>query len=167
MTPLIINGIELPIRVGIVTQSYEPITGSVKMRMHSGRGVKQTHFTKLATSISGSGWMPNGLAAIDVSQPVDMWCIGPRAVFTTALSLTISGQIRPDDAPWVLAKINDELVEIPSTTVGNLVTTAGHPDATQYAYYWRPRMTLLLDPISQDLDLSTGTYSCQITGEEA
>lgn len=167
MKLLKLNGIELPIHVGVASQRYEPIGGSVKLRMHSGKGVKQTHFSKLAITISGSGWMPVGLAGLDVGVPVDLWCFQPRSILTTALVVTIPGAIRPDDAPWVLAYVAGEWVPVVSSTASGVVTITQHPDAIQYAVYWLPRLTVLLDAIPEDLDTTAASYSWQITGEEA
>lgn len=167
MTPLIINGIELPIHVGIASMRYEPVGGSSMRRMHNGRGVKQTHYRKLAISINGSGWMPSGLAALDVSVPVDLWCFQPRSMFVTALTVSVPTDIRPDSEPWVLGYVGGEWVPVASNTAGGVVTITQHPSATQYAVYWLPRLTVLLDDIPEDLDATTATYTWQITGQEA
>jgi len=36
--------------------------------MQSGRAIKQTHYRKLRTSLSGQGWVPAGLDGLDYSQ---------------------------------------------------------------------------------------------------
>ncbi|MCJ8168629.1 hypothetical protein [Atopomonas sediminilitoris] len=166
MTPLIINGIELPIHTGIDSQRYETVGGSTTLRMHSGRAIKQTHYRKLSISISGSGWMPAGLAGLDTGVPVDVWCFQPRSILTTALTVTVTTDVRPDVAPWVLAYVRGEWVPVASVTAGRVVTITQRPDATQYAVYWLPRLSVLLDDIPEDLDATTGTYTWQITGQE-
>ncbi|MBS0289833.1 MAG: hypothetical protein JSS07_07370 [Proteobacteria bacterium] len=57
-----LGGITIPILAGLeFTQTYEPIGGSVLQRMQSGKAIKQTHYRKLRTTLSGQGWVPAGL----------------------------------------------------------------------------------------------------------
>ena len=74
MTPsLKIAGLELSI-VALLdfTQSIEPIGGSSTRRMANGAAFKTGHWQKHRISLSGSGWVPAPLNAIDYTAPFEL-----------------------------------------------------------------------------------------------
>ncbi|MFO1259096.1 MAG: hypothetical protein U1E78_11895 [Gammaproteobacteria bacterium] len=65
----ILDNISMPISAMLYfSQTYESIGGAVTHRMQSGRAVKQTHFNKLKTVLSGQGWVPAGLDGLNYAE---------------------------------------------------------------------------------------------------
>jgi hypothetical protein len=109
-----INNITIPIQSSLdFSQTYESIGGSVTHRMQSGRAIKQTHYKKLRTVLSGQGWVPTGLEALNYGEPLLLKCAAPRAISSHSNQLTLPSARRTDPGfePRGYAVIRGELQE--------------------------------------------------------
>lgn len=76
---LMLDGVLIPILAGVdLSQSYEEIGGQTLLRTRSGRGVKQSHWKKIKTTVTGSGWIPAALAGLDTAVAHSLDCVAPR-----------------------------------------------------------------------------------------
>jgi len=107
MTPsLIIAGIELSIVAMLdFSQQIEPIGGSNTRRMASGAAFKLGHWRRHRITLSGSGWVPAPLNAIDYDAPFEIEL--PHAVaFRVGEALPAGWAQR--GAPWGEHTVTDQ-----------------------------------------------------------
>jgi hypothetical protein len=77
-TTLELGGIVIPITSAHeFSQNYAPLGGSIVLRMLDGGAVKQQHWEKLSTSISGSGVLPPGIENLSFKDPLVLKCGAP------------------------------------------------------------------------------------------
>ena len=101
-----IAGIDLSIVAWLdFDQSIEPIGGSSLRRMANGQAFKSTHWHKHRISLSGSGWVPAPLNAIDYSAPFEIEL--PHAIgFNAGDPLPTGWTSRA--APWDEKTVTDQ-----------------------------------------------------------
>lgn len=76
-----IDGVLIPVKAAVkVTQRYETLGGRTLTRMSNGRGHLQSRWQKIRSELSGTGWAPLPLAALDRSIVHTIDCVAPRAV---------------------------------------------------------------------------------------
>lgn len=104
--PLIIAGIEISLIAMLdFEQSIEPIGGSATRRMANGSAFKMTAWEKHRIVLSGSGWVPAPLLAVDYSQPFVIELPIPEA-FAIGQALPAGWQSR--SAPWGEYTVTDQ-----------------------------------------------------------
>ena len=156
------------------SQGYAPILGSAQLRMMNGQAVRQTHWEKLATSISCSGTIPVGLTeGIDYTRSYTLRCGAKRAVSSSSANITIPAERRSDAGYEVkgYALIEDgqgrgSWVETPvvmAVDVAQLTPVAGA--AIYRAYYW-PELEVFSDPPSEDQDVHGADFSWSLNAEQ-
>lgn len=104
--PLIIAGIEIPQRARLdLSQTFEAIGGSSSRRMANGALFKMSQWRRWRTTISGSGWVPPQLLAIDYDQPYTL-----ESVTTLALAVgeSLPAGWAQRSSPWGEKTITDE-----------------------------------------------------------
>lgn len=167
---LIIAGVEIALETFPASQAYSRVDGgSTLHRMLNGAGSKQTHWDKIATSISGDGWAPAALAGVDWSQAVEISCIAPRAIHSATVNVTLPAGRRSDVTVSVLCRavVNGELVATPVNVVGNAATATAVSGASSYQFYYYPKLNFYSGGPRENLDLSGAVHSWQIDAEEA
>lgn len=165
---LIFGGVEIPQTAALdLSQTYEPLGGSSLLRMSDGSGVKMTRWTKTRTSISGAGWIPPGLDAIDYSAQIVVDCVAPRAVLSATTAATIPAARRPDVAPWAFAIMSDGR-QVPTTCsmVVDAATAGAVSGAVRYVFQYLPRLTVFADPPRSSYDVAAAAASWSIDAEE-
>jgi hypothetical protein len=101
-----IAGIEVSLIAALdLQQSIEPISGSTLRRMASGAGFKMGHWRKYRISLSGSGWVPAPLNAINYDAPFEIELPFPVA-FAVGESLPAGWSQR--SAPWGEHTVTDQ-----------------------------------------------------------
>lgn len=147
------------------TQSYEQLAARVTLRAASGAGFRQTRWTRLKTTLQGGGWLPAGLSALDLSQPLELWCAAPRAIASPAASIALPA-FRQDMAVFGVAVLaGGESVETPVTVAGasaNLEPVAG---AVGYQISYWPVLTVFAE-LTESGDLAAGNYQWSLSCEE-
>jgi len=138
---------------------YRMMDMSLKSQVLQGR--------KLKVTISANGWMPEGLAGLDVSQPMTIECAAPMSVSGTHI-ITLPTDYRTDIGITGYAVIEGELVEVNvDTVVGRVVTLAVNASAEYYTVSYVPVFTAdVTEPEhSSNID-GLANYSWTITAEE-
>ena len=164
-----IAGVEFALQTFPASQTYSKVEGgSTVHRKLNGAAGKQTHWRKLKTSISGDGWAPAALAGVDWSQPVEIYCIQPRAIHSATVAATLPASRRSDFATAVLCRavVGGNLVETPVTVATNTATATAVSGATSYQFYYYPQLNFYSDGPTDGLVLSDGVYGWSIEAEE-
>lgn len=166
--PLIIGGIPLPTHAGLQRQEYEPLGGSTLLRMANGAGKKRTHWSKLRTTISGSGWLPLALGSLDYSQPIEIACVHPRSMSSASSQVfALPSNRRRDVAPWGMGLVGDRWWPLEVTEGVESVTLEAIEGGSLYQVYWLPLLQVYLDDPTVGLDFEAATYDWTIEAEEA
>ncbi|MDT4813953.1 hypothetical protein FQZ97_469480 [compost metagenome] len=167
-TPLVLGGIEIVQSAGPIRQRYEAMGGSGELRLSGGTGIKMTHWSKTATSCSGAGPLDPGLDALDYSQPLELLCVQPRAMFGTAREFTLPAAAarRADVAPWAWARVGDGWVDAAVALAGDLATVAEVAGASGYRVFWLPRLVVFTDGVVSEFDENTGYYDWSLEARE-
>lgn len=167
---LVIGGIEIALHASLdLQQSYREIGGAAVMRMQSGAGVKQAHWKRLATTISGSGWIPPGLDALDFTAAMTIQCAQPRAISSASNVIVLPAARRGDTgyAPYGFAHVGDEAVGTAVAMATNTATLASVAGASAYTVCYFPEFSALVEPPDVRCDASGAVVSWELTAEEA
>lgn len=164
----VLGGIQIPILARLeFTQTYELIGGTVTQRMQSGKAIKQTHFNKLRTVLSGQGWMPAGLDGLDYSNPLLLKCAAPRCISNTNPQFTIPSARRTDleFTPKGYLLLNGELLETAITIQTDIVRFDSVPNALYQVHYY-PEILVFVDPPQTQGNMASAEFSWSLTCEE-
>ncbi len=164
-----LGGITIPINAGLeFSQSYEMSGGTVTQRMQSGRAIKQTHFNKLRTVLSGQGWVPAGLDGLDYSIPLLLRCAAPRSVSSTNTQFTIPVSRRHDFGfePKAYAVVLGNLVETEITLNVDIVTLDVVSGAHIYQVHYYPEMLVFTESPQVQGNMTGAEFSWTLTCEE-
>lgn len=164
---LIIGGVEIPLQAFPAAQSYSVLGGEFVRRKLSGSAVKQSHWRKLGTRISGDGWIPPALAAVSFTGTVEISCIAPRAVNSATNSVSLPTARRTDTGVTAFAIVAGSAVSTPCNVVGDTATATTVTGATAYQFLYYPRITCYSAGPSEALDAQRGVYQWTIEAEEA
>lgn len=135
---IMLGGVPIVLHAGAPEESVGPIGGSTVLRMSDGAGVKMQHWQKSAGSISGSGWMPPGLAGLDYSPPLELRSTKVINHVGAGPEFALQHTPRPDMAPWAQALIGDRWVRVPCSYADGVVTIPPVPGATLYQACYMP-----------------------------
>lgn len=164
-----LGGVRVPILACLeFSQTYEPIGGSVIHRMQSGKAVKQTHYTKWRTTLSGQGWIPVGLNALDYRLAQCLKCAAPQSVFSTYPCLTLPTARRQDEpfVPKGFAMVGQELMEVAMEMQADIATLSAIPDARGYCVHYYPEWQVFAEMTQMQANLHNAEFSWSITAEQ-
>jgi len=165
------------------SQSYSNIGGSTVTRLMSGRGVKQSNWSKLATTISGSGMLPPGLSTLDYTGIMVLRCGAPRSVvsLSTAVALpayrkdiygqpTAAVDFRLDDiyVPTAKAYVDNVWVKTTVSVSGNVASCAAVSGASRYRVDYFPELEVIIREEPEDSFSSSGgnSFSWSFSAEQ-
>lgn len=166
--PVVLGGVPIDPHCGPVRWREEPFGGFEEVRMMDGTAIVQEHWRRYRITASGSGTYEPVLT-LDFSQPVELWGIKPRGLTGTGLlyQLPPATQRRPDVAPWALARIGWNWVEVAMVLAGDLATVTPAPGADVYRVCWLPRFTVVMpNGVPSELDDATGRYDWSFEAKE-
>jgi hypothetical protein len=173
MMILKIGSIDIPLLAALdIEQTYEPIGGETVLRTIGGTGIKQTTWQKWRTTISGSGWMPAGLASLDATAQQVIGCIVPRAVpcvfATREATLPTARRSDTGHIPFGQAILADNsVVTTTATLAGNVATVASVAGAVAYQALYLPSLTCWLTQRPNDSgSRADASYRWEIQAEE-
>ncbi|MCP1606464.1 hypothetical protein [Pseudomonas citronellolis] len=169
-TSLVLGGLSIIQHAGAgpIRQRYEPIGGSTSLRLNGGTGIKMTNWSKTSTTASGSGNLDPGLFALDVSQPLELLCVAPRAMIGTArqFALPPAAQRRPDVAPWGWAYSGGRWLDTNVDMNGDSAELQAVVGASAYRVFWLPRLVVFTPGLSYEFDEASGLYDWSLSAEE-
>lgn len=165
---LIIAGVEIALQNYPVRQSYELLGGSFLRRKLAGTAVKQTHWQKIKTSISGDGSSPAALALVNWAVPVEIACVQPRAIHSVTNVATLPAARRNDvPCPVVCrAVVAGLLVATPVSVVVNTATATVVAGATSYHFMYYPKIVCYSAGAGEGMDVPNAEYSWSLDAEE-
>ncbi|SDJ61449.1 hypothetical protein [Pseudomonas indica] len=162
-----LGGVPIHPHAGLPDESAQPIGGSTVLRLSDGAGVKMTHWRKESGSISGSGWMPPGLAGLDYNQPLELRSTQTESIVGTATSYTLTSTPRPDVTPWAEALVGKDWVLAAASTVDGVMSITPVAGASLYRACWLPVYSVFAEPAQRSLSVSNNAHGWSITWEEA
>lgn len=171
MKLLKIGAIEIPQHATLdLDQTYEPIGGETIHRTVSGLGVKQTTWRKTRTTISGGGWSPPGLDAIDYTQQQVIACITPRSVnadINREALLPVARRADTGYLPWGVAFMPDGgRVETPVLIISNVATLDAVTNAIGYQALYYPLLTCWAMRPNESGSRGDASYRWELVAEE-
>ncbi|WP_146215936.1 hypothetical protein [Aquitalea magnusonii] len=136
-----VDGLIIPLLAGLeISQTYAAVEGGSSIfRARSGAARKQTNWIKLKTTLSGTGWMPAGLAQLDQSISHELDCIVPRVIASPSRMIAIPAH-RLDITPCGHAVVGSELVPADVSISGGVATISDVAGAQQYQLTYWPRL---------------------------
>lgn len=171
MTILKIGTLEIPTRAALdLEQTYEYIGGETTLRTVNGSGIKQQTWKKTRTTISGGGWLPPGIAALDTAAILAVACIVPRAIGADASRQATLPAARRSDAghtPWAVAILPGDGIVATSLTFAGDVGTAGLvAGALGYLIHYYPLLSCLVNRPAESGSRAEASYRWEIVAEE-
>lgn len=134
------------VRVGLdaaysLSQTYEDIGGRVLRRKLSGAALLQVQWSKVRTTISGSGRLPDGLAGLDYTASLSISCMAPRSIWSSDTTVVIPAARRSDWAPHAYAIVDGRHVRTPMTIAIDTCTLTAVAGAQGYLVAYYPALT--------------------------
>jgi len=156
---LVINGITYGnLETLNATQSYGRVEGGrSSQRMADGSLVSQCFWSKISTTLTGTGVIPPGLDALDEGISYTIKCLGPRTISSSVPSITLPTR-RSDVAVEYSAWVGGELVDWDGLSV-----VAG---AQAYRATYVPEITARLVAKSVNGDIYSARWAWSLTFEE-
>lgn len=151
-----------------IQQSIEPLLARTLRRSMNGTLKIQSRWQKLRSAVSGSGWLPLGLDAIDLSVNHAMHCIKALSVSAAGNVITIPRAFRLDApyAPQGAAVVNGEVLSTPVSLLGSVATLTPIVGASQYQVLYYPIITGAV-VISSSVDVDNQVEAWTLEIEEA
>lgn len=165
-----LGGVVVPMTAALDLQQQITVTGGASMRrMMNGAAIKQTQWQKLAVTLSGNGWCPLGLDALDYSGPLTLKCGLPRAIRSQSTSIALPVARRTDTGyePFARAHLADgREVETAVSIAAHVATVSAVAGAVGYAVWYFPQLTVIASPPDESFDQGGAECSWSISAEE-
>lgn len=167
---LTIDGIRLPLAAaGQIAQTYEDFGGFGLLRLGLGAAVHQEVWRKTRTTLSASGLIPPGLAAVDWTAAHTLGCVAPRSIQAASNVITLPAARRVDAAPYGFALDAVGLLRPVGVSVaGNAATLAVWAGAVSYQVLYYPLLTARAPAgVRVEYDAAGAAASWELVCEEA
>lgn len=129
-------------------QRYEDLAGQTFRRTADGSGILRSGWQgKIATRISGRGWVPAGIGAAAAGSTHVIKCAIPREASSATTSVTLPAARRTDTGhtPIGFALVGDRLVSTAITGItSNVATLTAVSGATGYRVHYWPQITAVV-----------------------
>lgn len=150
-----------------VRTSYSKLQAKDILRTKNGTGIMASRWEKLGVSISGSGWLPDGLDSMDEDALVDIHSTAWLSTADASNIITIPRAFRTDSfTPKGQALVNGEMVETAVSLLGQVATLTVIPGADQYHVLYCPIITGYIRSINRDFDEQANEWNWSIEAEE-
>lgn len=166
---IIIGGVSIPLVAGFdIAQTLDALSGRVLLRAKNGNGIIQSRWQKLATRISGAGFMPDGLDGLDLSVPVSIACGVSLSKASGSNIITIPRAFRTDGeyAPAGVAIMGHDGQATPLTMDGSEATLTVVAGATAYHVVYFPILSCAIKSINRSLSDANAQWAWSIDAEE-
>lgn len=168
-----LGGIVVPITAALgLQQSISVVQGGQStMRTMNGSVIRQTQWRKISVSLSGDGWSPPGLSALDYNSAAGLTlkCGLPRAIRSNSASITLPTARRTDTGyePFARAhKADGTEVETSISIASHTATLGAVSGAVSYAVWYFPQLTVIATPPEESFEAGGATASWQLQAEE-
>lgn len=166
MPDVIFGGLPIVLHAGAPSQSDSPLLGEAVVRLALGTGVKMTHWSKAAGTISGSGWMPPGLDGLDYSQPLELRLTSQECMTAAGLVYALTSTPRADVEPWAQALVDGEWEPAVCSYADGVATVLAVPGAILYSVQWMPSYMVFASKPPKSMDPATAAFGWQIDWQE-
>jgi hypothetical protein len=167
-----IGTIAIPIEAASsFSQTYKWISPKQKYRMMDNSLKTQTlnAARKLSTTISGSGWIPEGLSSIEnETTPISVECISPLGLVSVSNIITLPTDFRTDEGVYGFAVVGELTVRTTVTDITDLVVTlATVTGADYYTLNYLPKFNADISDLNMShITDNVSNYSWSIVAEE-
>lgn len=165
---LIINNITISDIQGFqVTQTLKPVRSRTVRRLQNGAAVSMSNFRKLETTITGSGFYPAGLDAIDWDAAVSIHCVQRQAISSASniIALPTNRRVDAGYTPDSGAFVGGDLVPSPVSIEDHVATITAVSGATGYLIQYFPVLSVFAD-LDVDEDIDGRVIRWTIRGDE-
>lgn len=165
-----LGGVVVPITAALsLSQSVTLLGGRSRLRFANGASLAQQAWAKLGISLTGEGWVPLGLDALDFESTMTFKAGLPRALRANAGVVTLPAGRRSDAGyePFARAHLPDGDVATTVALVGNVATCAAVTGAISYTVSYYPQLTVWADPPEQGMDRAQAVATWSLNLEEA
>lgn len=144
-----LGGVQIPLEASIdFRQTYGEVQKKIIHRMRSGAAAPQSTFSKIKTTLTGSGYSVHGLDGLDYDDPagLELKCAEPRAVGGTSNIIIVPSARRSDSGyePFGIAIVRNRRVFVGVASVsGDQYTLETNPEATAYQVVYYPKITVI------------------------
>lgn len=160
------------------SQDYSYIESSSLVRFMNGRGFKSVNWTKISTTLSGSGILPIGISQLDYTGEIVLRCGAPRSIMAVGNVIamppyrvdndgnpTTTAEYREDDiySPTGLAWVNGFWQPTPVAIAGNVATMTTVAGASRYMVQYFPELVMLFPERPSESYDSNGDTSWSFT----
>lgn len=163
---LVIGGVPVALHAGAPVEQHSALGGPEIVRLTSGVGVPMTHWSRRAISISGSGFMPPGLAGLDFARPFELLSTKPECIVGPGRQFLMTSAVRDDFSPWGQALVGRNWLDSPVTVAGLNVEVAAVVGATLYRVGWYPKFIVSGRAPQEEGDAGANNHSWRFDCEE-
>lgn len=164
-----LGGIVVPVRAALkLTQQIEPVGGSSTRRLGAGSLIKQTVWRKTRITLSGAGWCPIGVGALNWDAQLVLKCGLPEGITSNTTTITLPAGRRTDAGyqPFARAHLAGEWQDTPVSIAGNVATVTAVAGAIAYQVWYWPVYTVYAEPPVTSVDKDTAQASWELVCEE-
>lgn len=165
-----IGGLVIPITAAFsLRQQIETVGGRSALRFANGASLRQVAWQKLRVTLSGDGWVPLGIDALDFGSTMTLKCGLPAALRNGTGVITLPAERRTDAGytPYARAHLPTGDVETAVGLVGNVATCTTVAGAVSYTVSYYPELTVWADPPAQNFDGAGAATSWELVLEQA
>lgn len=166
---ILIGTLPIPDISGFKTNTaYRRIGPKTLFRSLNGTAIIATRWQKLGFTLSGSGWIPEGMDSLDEDVAVDFHLTGWRSTSSASPIITIPRTFRVDEfTPVGYAFVVGEAVDTDVTLSGNEATLTTVVGASQYQVKYCPIINSVITKIDRQHNQESNTFSWSIEAEES
>lgn len=167
-----IGSIAIPLEANnSFTQTYTWILPRKTYRMmdNSLKSRQLNAARKLSTTISGSGWIPEGLSSIEnESTPISIECVSPIGLVSTSNVITLETGYRTDEGISGYAVVGEMTVSTSVTDITDgVVTLAVVSGASYYTLNYIPKFDADISQLNMTHNVdNVSNYSWSLVAEE-
>lgn len=149
-----------------LTQTYQNEEGSEIMRMLQGSGIKQFHWSKLKTTISGTGFVPTALNDLSFQGSYTLKCAAAKSARDVDVTVELPAARRTDVTSCAFGVLSDG-THVPTSVniVTNTATCGSVTNAVEYRVWYYPQVTVFA-VYSEDISRDQATWSWSLECEE-
>ncbi len=165
-----LGGLVVPITAALgLSQSISVMGGRSSLRLGNGARLTQQSWEKLRISLSGDGWVPLGLDALDFEATMTFRAGVPHALRANGNVVTLPAARRTDTGylPFARAHTPEGDVNTTLEIAGNVATCAAVTGAISYTVSYYPQLTVWADPPEQQFDRANASSGWELNLEEA
>lgn len=165
-----IGGLVIPVTAAFtLRQRIETLGGRNPIRFANGASLRQIAWQKLRVTLSGDGWVPLGVDALDFASTMTLKCGLPAALRNASGVITLPAARRTDTGytPFARAHLPTGDVQTAVALVGNVATCTTVAGAISYTVSYYPELTVWADPPAQDFDGAGAATSWELVLDQA